>query len=417
MGLLEIKMPDVGEGIVEAEIVEWNVSVGDPVREDDVLGAIMTDKATVELPSPSSGTVHSINGEVGAMAAVGATIITLEVEQGGTEVAEQKPESAPMPAEPESVPAAREAPPVTAQMMVAPASGPPRPAGEKPIASPSVRRRARDAGVSLAFVHGSGPAGRILHGDLDAYLGGQKGAATSGKLPDTTVIETKIVGLRRKIAERMQDAKSRIPHITYVEEVDVTELESLRKRLNEERPAGSDRLTILPFIMMATAAALKAHPKLNAHFMDEDGIVKQFATANVGMAVQTEKGLVVAVIRHAETRDINDLATEAGRLAEAARDGSITREDLTGSTITISSLGALGGIVSTPVINSPEVAIIGVNKIVVRPIYDNGGFVPRKMMNLSSSFDHRVIDGWDAAEFIQHIRASLENPATLFMES
>jgi len=422
MGLLKIKMPDVGEGIVEAEIVEWNVAVGDLVREDEVLGAIMTDKATVELPSPSDGKVTSIDGEVGAMIAVGSTIITLEVE-GETALREEPAKPAAL-AQPAATPVPSPAEPVL-ETASAPnritgtgrsPSGPPRPEGEKPIAAPSVRRRAMDAGVKLAFVRGTGPAGRILHGDLDAYLSGPVPSAVQAREPDTSIVEKKVTGLRRKIAERLEDANRRIPHITYVDEVDVSELESLRIRLNGERGDDLPRLTLLPFIMLSMVAALKAFPKLNAHYDDDAGVVRQYGAAHIGMAVQTPNGLMVAVVRHAETLDINGLAAESQRLAAAARDGSITRDELTGSTITVTSLGAMGGIVSTPVLNSPEVAIVGVNKIAMRPVYQDGGFVPRKVMNLSSSFDHRIIDGWDAAEFIQHIRASLENPATLFME-
>lgn len=421
MGLLEIKMPDVGEGIVEAEIVEWNVAVGDLVREDEVLGAVMTDKATVELPSPTDGKISSIRGDVGAMTPVGSTIITIEVDGEGRTDSTGVSHPAPAPTDtPSEKPVEPSKPP---QIPTSPratnsgaSSGPPRPEGEKPIAAPSVRRRATDAGVSLAFVRGTGPAGRILHGDLDAYMSGPVRVADDARKPNTEIVETKVAGLRRKIAERMEDANRRIPHITYVDEVDVSEVESLRARLNGERSEDQPKLTLMPFIMMAMVAALKTHPKFSAHYDDETGVIRQFGAAHIGMAVQTPNGLMVAVVRHAETLDINGLAAEAQRLAAAARDGSITRDELTGSTITVTSLGAMGGIVSTPIINSPEVAIVGINKIAMRPVYENGGFVPRKIMNLSSSFDHRIIDGWDAAEFIQHIRASLENPATLFME-
>ncbi len=426
MGEHAIKMPDVGEGITEAEIVEWNVKVGDLVREDDVLAAVMTDKATVEIPSPVEGKIVSLDGEIGTMTAVGSTIVTIEVEGEGTAVKKKpkpapKPEPAPEEAKPvetqatePSKPAPAPAPQVVAP--VADTSRPPRREGEKPLASPSVRKRARDAGVELVYVHGSGPAGRIQHEDLDAYKAGKSEPVVSSFQPNNTITETKVIGLRRKIAERLQDAKSRIPHITYVEEVDMTELETLRAHLNNTRRQDQPKLTILPFIMRAMVKALKVYPKLSAHFEDEAGIVRQFGAAHIGMAVQTPNGLMVAVVRNAEARDVWDIAGEAQRLAEAARDGSITREELTGSTITLTSLGSMGGIVSTPVINSPEVAIVGVNKIAVRPIYQDGGFVPRKIMNLSSSFDHRIIDGWDAAEFIQHVRGLLETPATLFME-
>ncbi|MEX3009052.1 dihydrolipoamide acetyltransferase family protein [Hoeflea sp. TYP-13] len=429
MGVHTIKMPDVGEGITEAEIVEWNVAVGDQVREDDVLAAVMTDKATVEIPSPVEGKIVSIDGEIGAMTAVGAAIVTIEVEGAGdtpkkkpAKAAPVKKETMPEPEKAVEKEPVAEAPPVTPVAAPKPVrsipatNGPPRPEGEKSLASPSVRKRAMDAGIELVYVRGSGPAGRILHEDLDTYIAGKAEPVTSSFQPNNTITETKVIGLRRKIAERLQDAKSRIPHITYVDEVDMTELEELRAHLNKTKREDQPKLTILPFIMRAMVKALRAHPKLSAHFEDEAGIVRQFGAAHIGMAVQTANGLMVAVVRNAEARDIWDIAAEAQRLANAARDGTITREELTGSTITLTSLGTIGGIVSTPVINSPEVAIVGVNKIAMRPVYQDGTFVPRKIMNLSSSFDHRIIDGWDAAEFIQHIRGSLETPATLFME-
>ncbi|MCP4320067.1 MAG: 2-oxo acid dehydrogenase subunit E2 [Hyphomicrobiales bacterium] len=432
MGVHAIKMPDVGEGITEAEIVEWNVGVGDLVREDDVLAAVMTDKATVEIPSPVEGKIVSLDGEIGAMTAVGSTIVTIEVAGGApaseeikTPAAPAKKQEPPKPEEVPEVPATEKpeaAPEPAPAVLPKPAisvpktNGPPRAEGEKPLASPSVRKRAMDAGIELVYVRGSGPAGRIQHEDLDAYIAGRAEPVSSSFQPNNTITETKVIGLRRKIAERMQDAKSRIPHITYVDEVDMTELEDLRAHLNKTRQDDQPKLTILPFIMRAMVKALKVHPKLSAHFEDDAGIVRQYGAAHIGIAVQTSNGLMVAVVRNAEARDIWDIAAEAQRLAQAARDGTITREELTGSTITLSSLGTIGGIVSTPVINSPEVAIVGVNKIAMRPVYQDGAFVPRKIMNLSSSFDHRIIDGWDAAEFIQHIRGLLETPATLFME-
>ncbi|WP_136657315.1 dihydrolipoamide acetyltransferase family protein [Nitratireductor sp. XY-223] len=437
MGVHTIKMPDVGEGITEAEIVEWNVSVGDTVREDDVLAAVMTDKATVEIPSPVEGKIVSIEGEVGQMTAVGSAIVSIEVEGAGNSPVEKAPpppaakepppvaeaseeaaeapvEAAPAKAEPARPAAAGPAP--AAPRRVPATNGPPRPEGERPLAAPSVRKRAMDAGIELVYVRGSGPAGRILSEDLDAYIAGKAEPVTSSFQPNNTITETKVIGLRRKIAERLQDAKKRIPHITYVDEVDMTELEELRHHLNETRRPDQPKLTLLPFIMRAMVKALRTYPKLSAHFDDEAGILREFGAAHIGMAVQTANGLMVAVVRNAEARDIWNLAEEAQRLAAAARDGTITREELTGSTITLTSLGSIGGIVSTPVINSPEVAIVGVNKIAMRPVYQDGAFVPRKIMNLSSSFDHRIVDGWDAAEFIQHIRRSLETPATLFME-
>ncbi len=434
MGLHKIQMPDVGEGITEAEIVEWNVKPGDVVREDDVLAAVMTDKATVEIPSPVDGTVKEINGDVGAMVAVGTVIIALEVEGEGNEAsisqeaAAPTPEPAPAPApKTEEAPAPAPAPKKTATVVKPVTSSAPkhsgatamRAEGEAPIASPAVRKRAMDAGIKLSYVMGSGPAGRITHEDLDTYIaGGGVGAGRAvGNVPNMSVEEIKVIGLRRKIAERMQDAKSRIPHITYVDEVDVTEVESLREHMNANRREDQPKLTILPFIMKAMVISIRDYPKLSSHYDDGNDMLYQYGAAHIGMAAQTPGGLMVPVLRHAETHDIWGLAAETKRLADAARDGSITRDELTGSTITLTSLGRLGGIVSTPVINSPEVAIVGVNKMVVRPVYQDGGFVPRKMMNLSSSFDHRIVDGYDAAEFIQRIRGLLENPATLFIDS
>jgi len=427
MGIHNIQMPDVGEGITEAEVVEWNVAPGDVVKEDDVLAAVMTDKATVEIPSPVDGTVVALTGEIGEMTAVGAVIISLEVDGEGnaaegvaatpTPKAEKKPvDPVPAPvAKPE--PAAKPAPkPVTA--VKATPTGAPRAEGEKPLASPAVRKRAADAGIKLQYVRGTGPAGRISHEDLDAYMAGSNAPVVGGiaKVANTRVTETKVIGLRRKIAERMQDAKQRIPHITYVEEVDVTELESLREHMNATRKDDEPKLTVLPFIMAAMVKALAKFPKLGSHYDDAADMLQTYGAAHIGMAAQTPGGLMVPVVKHAETLDIYGLANEVKRLADAARDGSITRDELTGSTITLSSLGRMGGVVSTPVINSPEVAIVGVNKVATRPVWQDGGFVPRKMMNLSSSFDHRIVDGWDAAEFIQCIRGLLENPATLFME-
>jgi len=433
MGIHKIQMPDVGEGITEAEIVEWNVKPGDVVKEDDVLAAVMTDKATVEIPSPVDGTVATLEGDIGEMTAVGAVIITIEVEGEGNaaEILEAAPKAKaveepirkPAKAAPAVKPAAKPAPKVAA--VVKPAivaasarSAAPRAEGEKPLASPAVRKRAADAGVKLQYVHGTGPVGRISHEDLDAYMTGASAPVGGGSnsTPNTSVEETRVIGLRRKIGERMQDAKQRIPHITYVEEVDVTELERLREHMNTTRKESEPKLTILPFIMKAMVAALKAFPKLGSHYDDGADMLYQYGAAHIGMAAQTPGGLMVPVIKHAETMDIYGLANETKRLASAARDGSISRDELTGSTITLTSLGRMGGLVSTPVINSPEVAIVGVNKITIRPVWQDGGFVPRKMMNLSSSFDHRIVDGWDAAEFIQHIRELLENPATLFME-
>jgi 2-oxoisovalerate dehydrogenase E2 component (dihydrolipoyl transacylase) len=293
----------------------------------------------------------------------------------------------------------------------------PRAEGEKPLASPAVRARAREAGVDLRRISGSGPAGRISHQDLDAFLSHPPEAPTpAGLKRGTSVTEIKIVGLRRKIAEKMALSHTRIPHITYIEEVDVTALEELRAKLNQQKRAAQTKLTLLPFLMGAIVRAIADQPNLNAHFDDEAGILSQFGAVHIGIAAQTAAGLIVPVVRHAEALDLFACAAELARLAEAAKSGSATREELSGSTITITSLGALGGVATTPLINAPEVAILGVNKIMVRPHWDGVGFVPRKMMNLSSSFDHRVIDGWDAAIFVQRIKTLLEAPAMIFIE-
>jgi 2-oxoisovalerate dehydrogenase E2 component (dihydrolipoyl transacylase) len=435
MGEHMIKMPDVGEGIAEAELVEWHVKVGDLVREDAVLAAVMTDKATVEIPSPVNGEVVWLGAEIGDVVAIGSPLIRLKVEGEGTVVAagpaealtqhEAQASMGVAGKEPDAAaekPARSEAPsrsaqaPQTSTSRIS-GSSVARPEGEKPIASPAVRLRARDAGIDLRQVPGSGPAGRISHEDLDSFLAhGRQIVKEPGLAPKTSVEHVKVVGLRRKIAEKMTIAKSRIPHITYVEEIDVTALEDLRAALNANKRADRPKLTLLPFLMRAMVRAIAEQPHLNALFDDEAGIIHQHGGVHIGIATQTGSGLVVPVVKHAEARDLWSSAAELNRLAEAAKAGTATREELGGSTITITSLGAMGGIVTTPVINHPEVAIIGVNKIMVRPVWDGSTFIPRKMMNLSSSFDHRIIDGWDAAVFVQRIKTLLETPAMIFVE-
>jgi 2-oxoisovalerate dehydrogenase E2 component (dihydrolipoyl transacylase) len=434
MAHFTIKLPDVGEGVAEAELVEWHVKVGDIIREDDLLAAVMTDKATVEIPSSRAGKVIAINGEVGEKIAVGSELVRLEIEGASGAVEEAKAE------EPAHTPIAVEAPkpqapevPVLLQTPVPPkpaalkreastrafaGAGPVRAEGGKPLATPSVRLRARDAGVDLRRVRGTGPAGRITHEDLDAFFETESGAATalSGYAADTSVNEIKVIGLRRKIAERMAEAKRHIPHITIVEEVDVTQLEELRSGLNNEKKEGRPRLTLLPFVIRAIVKAVKDQPGLNAHFDDEADIIRQFGGVHVGIATQTPNGLIVPVVRHAESMTVFAAASELSRVTDAARNGTAKREELSGSTITITSLGPLGAIATTPIINRPEVAIVGINKIAVRPMWDGTQFVPRKMMNLSCSFDHRVIDGWDAAVFVQKLKSLIETPAMIFVE-
>jgi len=441
-----VKLPDIGEGVAEAEVTAWHVKVGDAVREDQPLADVMTDKATVEIPSPASGTVVALGGETGQMLAVGSALVTLETE-GGAEAEEaerplhrppdgppppqagedQKPVAAPIlpratgegdrpkdgggGALPSSKPARA---PSTATHL-----GPPRPEGEKPIASPAVRKRAVEAGVDLRQVRGTGPAGRITHDDLDAFMqgGGPAPAAGAARVADTSVEEIKVVGLRRRIAQKMAESKRRAAHFSYVDECDVTALEELRAALNRKHGERRGKLTLIPFLVRALVKTLPDFPQMNVHYDDEADVIHRYGGVHAGIATQTPTGLMVPVIRHAEARDIWEIGAEVKRLADAARSGLATREELSGSTITVTSLGALGGIVTTPVLNRPEVAIIGVNKQVMRPVWQDGEFVPRLTMNLSASFDHRVVDGYDAALFVQAIKALLETPAMLFVDS
>jgi 2-oxoisovalerate dehydrogenase E2 component (dihydrolipoyl transacylase) len=449
------------------------VQPGDAVTEDQVLADVMTDKATVEIPSPVHGTVAALGGKVGELLAVGAELIRIDVEGAGntsnaaasaTPAKQAEPasakaaasggedyEPADLPhgpiepprhvtvapagsARPPTVPAPAPAPaarrdtvrppaqPYQQAGSGAPASrAPARAQGDKPLAAPAVRKRAWDLGIELQYVPGSGPAGRITHADLDAHLAGH-GRGQAGAGMDNRYLERQgeqavpVIGLRRKIAEKMQLAKRQIPHFTYVEEVDVTELEALRTQLNARYGDQRPRLTLLPLLMRALVLAVRKFPEVNARYDDQANVVTRYNPVHLGIATQTDAGLMVPVVRNAEARDPWASAQEILRLAEAARSGKAARDELSGSTITITSLGPLGGIVSTPVINHPEVAIVGVNRILERPVVRNGGLVPRKLMNLSSSFDHRVIDGMVAAEFIQAIRGYLEAPALLFVD-
>jgi len=436
MGIHVIKMPDIGEGIAEVELVAWHVKPGDAVVEDQVLADVMTDKATVEIPSPVVGRVLSIGGPVGQVFPVGTELIRIEVESGGAAraasaapppapAAPRAPATAAAPRAAASPPVARAVPPLPVPAPAAtPAAAPPaaRDLADRPIASPSVRRRAWELGIDLRQVRATGTAGRIMHADVEAHAKANPAPAARPAAPAAAGTPREgeqvipIIGLRRKIAMKMQDAKRRIPHFSYVEEVDVTELEALRAKLNERHAAQRGRLTLLPFVMRAIVIAVREHPAVNARFDDEKGVLTRHAAVHIGIAAQTEVGLMVPVVRHAETLDLWASAADVARLAEAARGGTVTRGELSGSTITITSLGALGGIVTTPIINHPEVAIVGVNRIVERPMIRGGLVVPRKLMNLSSSFDHRVVDGQHAAEFVQALRAGLECPATLFVE-
>ena len=414
MAIRVVKMPDIGEGIAEVELVAWHVAVGERVAEDQTLADVMTDKASVEIPSPVAGTVLALGGEVGESLAVGAELVRIEAEGEAPVAVRAEPvraEPQPVRAEPVEAPASARAEPVGARARS------PEPA-ERPIASPSVRRRAWELGIELKDVAPSGPGGRILHADLDAHAAHRPATApAAAPRPATDEVQSiRVIGLRRKIAQRMQDAKRRIPHFTYVEEVDATEIEALRTRLNERFEAARGRLTLLPLLLRALVRAVREFPQVNATFDDEAGVVHRHSALHAGIATQTPHGLLVPVLRHAESRDPWDAAREIARLADVARAGHATRDELGGSTLTVTSLGALGGIVSTPVINAPEVAIVGVNRIVERPVMRAGMVASRRMMNLSSSFDHRVVDGADAAAFIQAVRAYLEAPGLLFVE-
>jgi len=423
MGTHVIKMPDIGEGIAEVELSQWHVKVGDLVVEDQVLADVMTDKAMVDIPSPVHGKVISLGGVPGEVMAVGSILISIEVEGAGNvkesaqpAVVKEAPVSAPkveaaVESKPASAPAPRAA--VCQGPMVA------READERPLASPAVRKHALDLGIQLRLVRGTGPAGRVLHEDLDAYLAqGQSNASTAPAAYAQRNDEEQIpvIGMRRKIAQRMQDATQRAAHFSYVEEIDVTAVEELRAHLNEKHGATRGKLTLLPFLVRALVVALRDFPQINARYDDEAQVITRLGAVHVGIATQADIGLMVPVVRHAEARSLWGSAQEISRLASAARNGKASRDELSGSSITLTSLGALGGIVSTPVLNLPEVAIVGVNKIVERPMVVKGQIVIRKMMNLSSSFDHRVVDGMDAAQFIQAVRGLLEQPATLFVE-
>jgi 2-oxoisovalerate dehydrogenase E2 component (dihydrolipoyl transacylase) len=426
------KLPDVGEGTAEAELVGWHIKVGDVVAEDQIVADVMTDKATVELTSPVSGTVVALHGEAGQQIAVGGPLVSFKVEGKGNiqSAAAPAPSTASRSPSPDgggmkSPPPAPKSPPIGGSTGGAGEGGKPRTLsarGERPLASPAVRNRARDLGIELQFVPGSGPAGRIEHGDLDAFVAsGGRGSSVGGSSTGSTyaqaegTTETRIIGIRRKIAEKMAESVRRIPHITYVEEIDVTALEELRAHLNATKARDQPKLTLLPFLARAMVVALRDQPTINSHYDDEAGLLTTHAGVHIGIAAQTPNGLMVPVVRHAEARDPWDTALEIGRVSTAAKDGSAKREDLTGSTITITSLGTLGGVIHTPIINHPEVAIVGPNKIAERVVVRNGQMVVRKMMNLSSSFDHRIVDGHDAAVFVQRIKTLLENPATLWM--
>lgn len=407
------KMPDLGEGTVSAEVVEWKVKVGDAVKEDQVIAEVMTDKAAVEIPSPVTGRVVSITGQPGDMVAVGSELIAFDT--SGAAPAEPSKAEPAAGQKPQAVAAAK---PTAAVAQKPQAAAAPAAAPTRVMASPATRRKAHVAGVDLTTVSGSGPGGRISAQDLESVIAGKgSGAAKPAAfVPKKGVEEVKIIGVRRVIAERMSAAKRNIPHFAYVEEVDVTELEALRQYLNSRLPKGAPSLTYLPFLVAALVRVLERFPQCNALHDADRNLILRHAAVHVGIATQTPDGLKVPVVKHAEARSLPDIAAEIRRVSEAARSNKASREELMGSTITVTSLGRLGGIASTPVINAPEVAIVGVNKAVDRPVVVEGAITIRRIMNLSSSFDHRFVDGFDAAAMIQALKEKLEHPATIFIQ-
>ena len=428
MAKYDFKLPDIGEGVVEGEVVTWHVSVGDSVSEDDPIVDVMTDKATVTIPSPTDGTVLSLNGEVGDMIAVGSVLIEFDTDGTVSEtpndaeepevIEEEEPEEEKKPPTKVEKKAEVKAPEIS-KPIERPAPEIPVSSSKTVLASPAVRRRARESGIDLSSLNGSGPAGRIRHADIDAFVAG--GGAVMGAPPvaystkRSGISEVKIVGLRRKISEQMVKSAFSIPHFSYFEEVDVTELEALRQALNASRGEDQPKLTYLPFIMLALAKIMPEHPECNGHFYDEEGVVHRHEAVNLGIATQTDRGLYVPVVKNVEAMDVWQAASDLIRVSGAARTGTASLDDLTGSTFTITSLGREGGLGATPIINHPEMAILGVHKAREMPVVRSGNIVVRRIMNLSSSFDHRVIDGADGASLVQHLKRMLEHPAMIFM--
>ncbi|MDP9084508.1 MAG: 2-oxo acid dehydrogenase subunit E2 [Pseudomonadota bacterium] len=394
MSQYTFKMPDLGEGTVDAEIVAWHTQPGELVAEDQLIVEVMTDKAAVEVPAPVSGRVVSVTGAPGDKVAVGSPLIVFEVGE-------------------ETAPCATAAPAAAARPAMQQAGDSERRA--RVLASPATRRRAREAGIDLRTVTGSGPGGRIANGDLKSAAVPQAPVPGGRAEPAADITEIKVIGLRRLIAERMSEAKRTIPHFGYVEEVDVTELESLRLHLNLSVPNGAHSLSVLPFVVMALTRVLEAFPQINVLYDATRGVLLRHRAVHVGIATQTPHGLKVPVMRNAQTLSLWEVGGEIRRLADRARANQATRDELAGSTITVTSLGRLGGIASTPIINAPEVAIIGLNKAVERPVVHGGAVVVRRIINLSSSFDHRFVDGYDAAAMIQALKERLEHPATIFI--
>lgn len=421
MATYTFNLPDIGEGIAEAEIVAWHVKVGDRVEEDGRIADMMTDKATVEMESPVSGVIRKVAGAEGDVIAIGSMLVEIETEGEDAPAVESAPAPEVIEAETPKAPPAETvvaaSAPTPAPVAPKAASGDgPLPSqgtqtGEKVLASPVVRQRARDLGIDLARVRPA-EGNRIRHADLDAYLNYGGTRAGPGRAADE---EIRVIGMRKRIAQNMAESKRHIPHFTYVEEIDVTKMEEMRAEMNESR-GSRPKLTALPILIAAICKTLREYPMLNARYDDEANVVTRFGAVHLGIATQTDAGLMVPVLRGAESLSVWDMASEIARLAEAARSGKAKSEELSGSTLTLTSLGPLGGIATTPVINRPEVAIIGPNKIVERPVVVNGAIVIRKMMNLSISCDHRVVDGHDAASFVQALKRRIETPIYIFAD-
>ncbi|MEQ9462868.1 MAG: dihydrolipoamide acetyltransferase family protein [Haliea sp.] len=409
METYSFKLPDLGEGIVESEVTTWRVSVGDLVEEDQALADVQTDKAIVEVTSPVAGTIAALGCKAGEMLAVGAELVRFDVEdREGADSADTGKETT---GTPETVSSSRVPPPESQAVRRSTSDR----VFQQVLASPSLRKRAREAGINLAEVPGSGPRGRISHRDFEAFLAAGGELAVRGGAPGQGSTEVKLSGMRRVIARKMLESKRNIPHYSYIEEVDVTELEALRVHLNANREDSQPKLTLLPFLMLALVRVLPSFPHCNARFDADTETLAQYAAVHVGVATMTEAGLMVPVVRHCEGLDLWQAATELGRLSRLAREGRAAPGELSGSTITITSLGAIGGIATTPVINAPETSIIGINKMQERPVIRSGQVVARTMMNVSASFDHRIVDGYDGARLVQALKGKLENPGAIFV--
>ena len=437
----EFKLPDIGEGVVEGEVVRWLVKVGDVLREDQPMVEVMTDKATVEIPSPKAGRVLSITAPEGKLCAVGQVMVTIEsagaapsptAADGQDDKEEERQFTdgavAPRPVAPEA----------TRKVAVLPAATMPPPGG-KVMASPATRKLARDLGVDLLRVRPSGDNDRVTSEDVRSAAGGTQNSlrveaphrapvviaappeAALAEAPSPTVAATgderiPFRGVRKKIAENMARSKHTAAHFTYVDECDVTELSALRLRAKKRAEERGIKLSFLPFVIKAVVAGLKKFPIINSTLDEQRGEIVLRRQYHIGVAAASEAGLIVPVVRDADKKTLFEIARELGELSERAKAGKATREELTGSTFTLSSLGALGGLLATPIINFPEVAILGVHKIKSMPVVRDGAIVIREMQNFALSLDHRVVDGYEGARFLAHVLELLADPTLMFME-